>query len=170
MTIAAGGKSRRLSSSKEDYLEAILFLVRQHRVPRVRDIASRLGVGMPSVTSALKILSKRKLVNYDPYEFVTLTEPGRALAEQIARRHDDLTSFLVDVLGLSPQTAQANACRMEHAVDDEVLERLRSLAEFVNRCPQGGWKWDKPSTRGVRGRCEQARSCRRNLHRRRQKV
>ena len=63
-----------LSRSLEDYLETILLLVRRKRVARVRDIAKRLNVGMPAVTAALKALSKRKLVNYDPYQVVTLTD------------------------------------------------------------------------------------------------
>ena len=162
--MAAYAKSRKLSSSKEDYLEAILCLVRQNRVARVRDIALRLGVGMSSVTSALKVLSKRELVNYDPYQFVTLSDRGRHLAEQISRRHDDLRSFLAEVLGLPAQVAEANACRMEHAMDDEVLERFRALAEFVTRCPRAGKEWIKSfQQRFSQGRCGPAGSCRQCL-------
>jgi DtxR family Mn-dependent transcriptional regulator len=125
----------------EDYLEAVLFLVRQNRVARVRDIAARLGVGMPSVTAALKALAHRKLVNYDPYQYVTLTAHGQELAEQISRHHYDLRSFLADVLGLDSATAESNACRMEHAMDEQALERLRFFAEFIARCPRSGSKW-----------------------------
>ena len=74
-------QSRRLTASLEDYLEAVLMLVRQKRVARVRDIAKRVGVGMPSVTTALKGLARRELVNHDPYEAVTLTDRGREVAE-----------------------------------------------------------------------------------------
>jgi len=130
-----------LTSSLEDYLEAVLFLVRRGRVARVRDIARRLAVGMPSVTSALKILSKRKLVNYDPYEVITLTDRGREVAERIAQRHDVLRRFLTDVLGVDAETAETNACRMEHSIDSTVLERLESFAEFTHRCPRAGDDW-----------------------------
>jgi DtxR family Mn-dependent transcriptional regulator len=135
-----------LTSSLEDYLEAILFLVRQGRVARVRDIARLLGVGMPSVSSALRTLSKRKLVNYDPYELITLTDPGREAAERVAQRHNVLRRFLIDVLGVDPATAEANACRMEHGVDQDVLERLRRFAAYVQGCPGvvEGWSGESP--------------------------
>ena len=138
MSKTATGK---LTASLEDYLEAILFIIGQDRVARVRDIARRVGVGMPSVTTALKALSKRKLVNYDPYQVVTLTDRGRKLARQISRRHSVLRRFLTDFLGLDGETAEANACRMEHAVDDELLERLTRFAEFAHTCPRAGDEW-----------------------------
>jgi len=99
-----------LTPSLEDYLKTILFLSAPGRVARVRDVAKRLGVGMSSVTAALHTLSERALVNYDPYQVIILT----------------------DVLGLDGQQADANACRMEHAVDDEVVERLGALAAFLH--------------------------------------
>ena len=149
-----------VSSCQEDYLEAILSLVRANRVARVRDIARELGVGMPSVSSALKSLSRRKLVNYDPYQFVTLTDAGRELAEQVSRRHHDLRRFLVDVLGIDEPAAGANACRMEHAVDEEVLVRLRRLTEFMASCPRTGHNWVESFHRlASEGRCGPSSSC-----------
>ena len=132
---------KKLTASLEDYLEAILFVVRQKRVARVRDIAGRVGVGMPSVTAALKTLSERKLVNYDPYQVVTLTDRGREVAEEISDRHFMLRRFLRDVLGLDSESAEANACRMEHAVDGALLERLTRFAEFLDTCPRAGEDW-----------------------------
>lgn len=132
-----------LTSSLEDYLEAVLLLVRRDRVARVRDIAKALGVGMPSVTTALKALAQRGLVNYDPYQVITLTEGGRQAAEGVSQRHEVLRRFLVEVLGLDEATAQANACRMEHAVDEQVLDRMRRFADFIRRCPRAGRDWDE---------------------------
>ena len=136
-----------LSSSLEDYLEAVLDLVRTGRVARVRDIARRLGVGMPSVSVALKTLSARGLVNYDPYQVITLTRRGEKLGRDITHRHTVLQGFLSDVLGVEPGVAQSNACRMEHAIDDEVLERLQQFAEFIQKCPRAaeGWRKDAPA-------------------------
>lgn len=131
----------KLSASMEDYLEAILMLVRRSRVARVRDIAAHLHVGMPSVTSALKSLAKRGLVNYDPYQFVTLTDRGQESAEGISQRHDVLRRFLVDVLGMTADSAESNACRMEHAVDQEFLDHLRKFTDFVLQCPRTGQNW-----------------------------
>ncbi len=131
----------KLTSSLEDYLEAILYLVRRKQVARVRDIADRVGVGMPSVSTALKSLAKRGLVNYDPYEAVTLTTRGREVAEGVSQRHHLLRRFLTDVLGLDSETADANACRMEHAVDDALLDRLMHFSVFIRTCPRAGRPW-----------------------------
>lgn len=135
---------KKLTGSLEDYLEAILLLVRQGQVARVRDIAKRLGVGMPSVTAALKTLTKRGLVNYDPYQVVTLTDRGRQAAEGVRGRHQVLRRFLTEVLALDEPAAEANACRIEHAVDDRALGRLSEFVEFVQRCRRDGNDWLAP--------------------------
>jgi len=132
---------KKLTRSLEDYLEAILVLVRQHRVARVRDIARRLHVGMPSVTAALKTLTRRKLVNYDPYQVVTLTDLGREQAEAVSMRHETLRRFLTDVLGLDADAADENACRMEHAIDQAVLDRLRQFSDFAESCGRADPRW-----------------------------
>ena len=129
--MSAATARKRLTASQEDYLEAILLEIRQRGAARVRDVAGRLQVAMPSVTGALKTLAKRGLVNYRPYELVTLTERGRRLAEKIAGRHRALQAFFTDVLGVDAAAAERNACRIEHAVDDELLARLESFAAFV---------------------------------------
>jgi DtxR family Mn-dependent transcriptional regulator len=131
----------KLTASLEDYLEAILFLARRGKPARVRDIARHIGVGMPSVTAAIKTLSGRGLVEHDPYEAVTLTERGRDLAEEVGRRHMLLRRFLTDMLGLEAESAEANACRMEHAVDDALLDRLVRFAELFQGCPRVGADW-----------------------------
>jgi len=121
----------KLTSSQEDYLEVILALSRAQNVARVRDIAKRLGVGKSAVTAALKTLAKRDLVNYDPYQFITLTDLGQAAAQRIDDKHVTLRRFFQRVLGLRREPAEANACRMEHYADDIVLRRLRCLGEFM---------------------------------------
>ena len=117
-----------LSASLEDYIEAIFFLMRDQDVARVKDIAARLKVQMPSVTGALRSLAAKRLVHHDPYGSITLTPTGEAIARDLVRRHELLTSFLTDLLGLDHRTAERNACEMEHAIEPVVLDRL---AEFV---------------------------------------
>ena len=117
-----------LSASLEDYLETIFHLVEEAHVARVRDIAARMNVQMPSVTGALHSLAAKDLVNYDPYNYITLTPRGDALAREVVRRHEVLTRFLADFLGLDQETAERNACHMEHAIEPVVLQRL---VEFV---------------------------------------
>jgi len=124
-----------LTSSMEDYLEAVLGLQCEGGAARVRDIAGRLDVSMSAVTAAMRTLADRGLVHYDPYRQVTLTEPGRRAAEEITDRHQVLRRFLTKVLGLSPAVAEANACRMEHVVDNAVLDRLAAFGRFVAQWP-----------------------------------
>ncbi len=124
-------KSERLTRRLEDYLEAVLVLVRRNGVARVRDIAARTGVSMSTVTAALKQLAKMDLVHYDPYEVVTLTARGKSAGKKILAKHDALVEFMVNVLDVERKRAEANACRMEHVVDDQVLRQFRLLGEFL---------------------------------------
>ncbi len=120
-----------LTSSTEDYLEAILSLVREKGFARARDIAQRLSVGRSAVSNALHTLSRAGLVDYQPYRMVTLTDKGLAAAQAVRHRHVELKAFVTDVLGLDDKTADAAACRLEHSVDPSVLRRLSDLAEFI---------------------------------------
>ena len=138
MTMAG---SIQLSSSLEDYLEAILQIVRKKQAARAKDIADRLHVGRSSVTGALKALSQRELVNYAPYDIVTLTDAGQAIAEEISRRHEALSDFFVKVLSIDEVEADSTACKMEHAISETVLKRFIEFVEFVERCPRGGTNW-----------------------------
>jgi DtxR family Mn-dependent transcriptional regulator len=80
-------------------------------------------------------------VNYDPYQVVTLTEQGQRLGRAIDHRHQVLGEFFSRVLGLDDAVAQANACRIEHAIDPSVLDRLQRLSEFIQVCPHIGRQW-----------------------------
>lgn len=129
--------NKRPTASQEDYLEAIWALIWRDGVARVGDIAEWLGVSMSSVTGALKGLSQRRLVEYKPHKYVKLTDRGMELAEGISARHQMLRRFLTDVLGMKEELADRNACRIEHAVDDVVSQRLTWFVEFVSENPQG---------------------------------
>jgi DtxR family Mn-dependent transcriptional regulator len=126
-----------ITAALQDYLEAILRLEEQDDAARVSDIASRVGVGKPAVTSAMKTLAARGLVNYEAYHCVTLTEKGRRLADEIQHRHVVLRQFLTQILALDAQVADVNACRMEHAVDEDVLDRLAQLTRRIQSDRQG---------------------------------
>ena len=121
-----------LTASQEDYLEAILGLIRQTGNARVRDIAERLSVAKSSVTFALRGLAKRDLVNYEPYQLITLTEQGKALAKRVRNRHRGLSRFLQDILDVDERIAEASACRIEHAVSDGLVRRLSCFGEFMS--------------------------------------
>ena len=125
----------KLSASQEDYLEAVLELVEGQGHAHVKDIAGRLGVKMPSVTGALHSLGERKMVYHRPYGSVTLTEQGLELARRVQKRHRLLTSFFERFLGLGGSDAEANACKIEHNVGEEVVDRLAAFMDFSDQCP-----------------------------------
>jgi DtxR family Mn-dependent transcriptional regulator len=122
----------------EQYLEVIGRLEHREEGVRVKDIASEMDVTMPSVTVALKTLEAEGLVTHSPYARVWLTAAGRAVAQQIQRRHDALFRFLSQVLYVPVHEAERDACEMEHGVGAYTLERLTEFVEFVRACPYVG--------------------------------
>jgi len=128
-----------LSSTLEDYLEAIYRIEADKRVARPRDICKAQGVAASTVTAALQSLAGKGLVNYEPYELVTLTEEGKARAERLVMRHLIIRDFLEKILGLAPEQADATACGMEHAVQPEALDRLVCFLAFMrSHSAEGG--------------------------------
>ena len=132
-----------LSASLEDYLEVIFHIVQDKRAARAKDIVQRMGVHNSSVTQALRSLANKGLVNYAPYDLVTLTEEGQTAAAAVVERHQALRNFLVEVLGLDADRAEADACKLEHGISDEALERLRLLMAFRRRHPDQVMRWDE---------------------------
>lgn len=130
-----------LSASMEDYLEAIFHIVAKRKVARVKEIAEALDVRMASVTGAVQTLVDKSLVDHDKFGYVDLTDEGTAVARKIVRRHEVLTAFITDVLGLGAEMAEEVACKMEHEITPAVLERLIGFAEFLDRCPRTGEDW-----------------------------
>lgn len=118
-----------ISDSLQDYLEAILNLSRDGEPVRVTDIASSLNLAKASVTQALGILQAQGLIRHDRYGPVELTETGLRLARAVKHRHELLLSFLIDVLGVDPETSEKDACLMEHAVSSKTIERLALFLE-----------------------------------------
>ena len=133
--------SATITASMEDYLEAIFHIVAKKGAARAKDISKQLKVNHSSVTGALKALATRKLVNYAPYDVVTLTPQGRTVAEDVIRRHEALRDFFVKVLAIDVKVADEGACEMEHALPRPVLERLIQYIEFLEACPLAGTKW-----------------------------
>ena len=120
-----------ISESLEDYLEVIHHLVAEKRVARVRDIAGRKGVKMSSVVGALRRLSTAGFVVYRARDFVEMTEQGEDLARRLVARHEFLTQFFVDLLGVEPGIAEEEACSVEHVLSPDTVVRLRRLGRYV---------------------------------------
>lgn len=112
------------SESAEMYLEAIILL--QERSPHVRsiDVAHHTGYSKPSVSRAMGLLRAAGNIEIDENGYIALTAQGKDLAERILERHRTLKAFLID-LGVSAETADSDACKMEHILSDEVFERMR---------------------------------------------
>jgi DtxR family transcriptional regulator, Mn-dependent transcriptional regulator len=132
-----------LSASLEDYLEAIYHIVEEKQAARAGDIARRMRVSSPSVTGALHALAEHGLINYQPYDIITLTAEGCAEGQEIVRRHEALNGFFVRVLGADKAMAETAACEMEHAMPRDLLERFIRFLEFLDCCPRSGEEWLK---------------------------
>lgn len=120
------GRSPRmkLSSNMEDYLEAVSLCANDKGLSRVSDIRDMLGVKTPSVTGAMKALAEAGYVRHQPYSGIELTAKGRRAAEDVKKRHAILSRFLTEIIGVNPKTADIDACKMEHTVSRETLEKL----------------------------------------------
>ena len=118
----------KLHASGEDYLEAILVLQRQKGMVRSVDVARHLEVTKPSVCNAVATLRDGGFLTMDSDYFLHLTDVGREVAEQIYEKHCFFTERLIAV-GVDPETAEREACRMEHVISDESFERLKAAAK-----------------------------------------
>lgn len=127
-----------LTPNMEMYLKTILEIADQDGQPRVKLIADRLGVKMPSVTGAVDNLRKKGLVDHTPYGVVKLTTKGRRVARDVKLKNDVIYQFLRDVLRLPKNIAATDACELEHVVSRTTLERFTLFLEFTKVCRKGG--------------------------------
>jgi len=119
----------KLSSSNEDYLEALYQLGGASKAIRSVDLASKLGVSKASVNKAINNLKNAGLVQQPHYGDISLTQEGLSYARKVQNRHEILTQFLTEVLGVEPARAQEEACTMEHAISDDTLDRWVSYMQ-----------------------------------------
>jgi DtxR family Mn-dependent transcriptional regulator len=130
-----------LSSTLEDYLEAIYRLENEKRAARVRDISQYLGVAKSTVNAALKSLSAKGLIAYEPYQLIVLTEKGKERASEIVLYHEVMRHFLSDILAIERERAEHVACEMEHAVDRDVIERFACFLAFIENSDGAEESW-----------------------------
>ena len=114
----------KLHASGEDYLEAILVLHKKMGMVRSVDVARHMEVTKPSVCYAVATLREGGFLTMDSDYFLHLTDVGREVAEQIYEKHCFFTDRLI-AAGVDPETAEREACRMEHVISQESFERLR---------------------------------------------
>ena len=118
-----------IQKSSEDYLETMLMMQQQHGFIRSIDVPEHLGVTKPSVSYATKRLRENGYITMDKTGLITLEPAGLAIAQEMLDRHRTLTDFLVR-LGVDPETAEADACKIEHDISDESFEAIKA---HVNR-------------------------------------
>ena len=114
----------KIQKSAEDYLEAMLMLQEMHGYIRSVDIAAQLEVTKPSVSYAAKRLRENGYITMDKDGLITLTETGMEIAQRIYERHKVLTQLLIS-LGVGPETAREDACKIEHDLSVETFDGIR---------------------------------------------
>lgn len=118
-----------VSASLQDYLEAMLDLSDIEDAVRSVDIAAKIGVSRASVSRAAGVLRDAGFIEQERYGELTLTKNGREEAVRVRARHNILKSFLCKKLGVAEETAEADACKMEHAISEETFEKLKIFME-----------------------------------------
>lgn len=117
-----------IQKSSEDYLETMLMMQQQHGFIRSIDVAEHLGVTKPSVSYATKRLRESGYITMDKEGLITLTDAGMAIAASMLDRHKTLTRFLIH-LGVDPETAEADACKMEHDISQQTFDAICAHAQ-----------------------------------------
>ena len=118
-----------IRESGEDYLETILILHRKTGFVRSIDIANELGYSKPSISRAMGILKNDGYISVEPGGQILLTDSGKAMAEQVYSKHLMLRGFLHEILGVSEENAERDACRIEHILSEETCTKFREFIE-----------------------------------------
>ena len=118
----------RNTESAEMYLESILVLTQKQGELRAIDIVHHTGYSKPSVSRAMGLLKKNGNITVSENGLIYLTEQGKEVATKVLERHRVLSSLLIR-LGVDPETAAEDACRIEHVISDHTFERLKSFIQ-----------------------------------------
>ena len=121
-----------LHKSGEDYLEAILVLQKKKGMVRSADVARHMDVSKPSVCHAVATLKKGGFLLMDGDHFLHLTDLGREVAEATYEKHRFFTDRLIEA-GVDPETAERDACRIEHVISEETFERLKATRKLSGK-------------------------------------
>lgn len=130
-----------LSPHMEDYVEAIVVLSETNRVVRVKDIAKKLNIKMPSVSAALAKLKEMDLIEYEKYGYIELTDKGQELANRVLKRHNCLIDFFSNVLQVNPAEADSEACKVEHALAPGTCSQIHKFLDYYKEEEAAGSEW-----------------------------
>ena len=119
-----------ITKSLEEYLKTMYVLKKQNGNIRVTDIANKMNCSKPSVNKALNNLKEEKLINYETYGTIELTEDGENLAQKILETYDIVYIFLKEVLNLEEEQAKTDAERIKSVIEDDTTNKL---AKYVHK-------------------------------------
>ena len=126
-----------VSNQAEEYLEAIYRLERKVGFARTMELTRELGVVPGSVTNTIENLERKGLVIHEPYRGVKLTDNGQKIASNILRKHRLAERLLTDILHLDWSEVHDPACKLEHALSQEIIKPLEKALGHPKRCPHG---------------------------------
>ena len=115
-----------LGESLEDYLETLLILDETKGKIRCVDVAAHMKVSKPSVNKAMNVLKEKGYVLQESYGDIHLTEEGRSFAKKVYHRHETISGFLQNVLGVSAKNADEDACHIEHVISEETFGKIEN--------------------------------------------
>ena len=127
----------KVSGQAEEYLEAIYRLEKKMGSAKTMDLARQLKVVPGSITNTIERLERRGLVIHEPYKGVKLTEKGQKLALNVLRRHRLAERLLTDILQMKWSNAHETACKLEHAISEDMIKPLEKALKHPQTCPHG---------------------------------
>lgn len=119
-----------LTKALEDYIEFIFNSIEENKTLKAIDIANCFNISRASVSEALIRLVEMDLIIYEGRKGITITEKGKIEAQRIIKKHEILSNFFLKVLNFDKETSSNNACKIEHVIDEEVIERLEKFTLF----------------------------------------
>ena len=123
-------KDKNLSSGLEDYLETIYIAHVNNKPLKGAELARQLNVSRASVSEALAKLVAKKLINYNSYENISITNNGLKEAKKVYQKHHILETFFQEVLGVEKSQASENACKIEHIISQDLIDRIEKYIKY----------------------------------------
>lgn len=130
-----------LTPGAEDYLKAVFEVAKEKPVVRIKDIAQKMDVKSSSVANGMKYLAERDLIIHEKYGYIQLTNEGKKLGKNLKNRNRVLTSFLQKTLLLDDETANEDACNIEHYLNPITADRIVKFLEFINLSDETEPRW-----------------------------
>ena len=121
-----------LTAGLEDYLEIICNLLETTQDLKAVEIAKKLNISRASVSEALAKLKEKDLINYESHKGISITKKGLNQAKKVILKHKTLTSFFENTLGIDKESAENNACKIEHIISEDVFKRIEDFQKYCN--------------------------------------